>query len=446
MAQQIFVSAGHGGFEDGVVDPGYILGNTSEAEEMKLLRDMILAELRSQGRSAVLVPDQLSAAQTINWISSRCRPQDVALEIHAGTFPGSSMRGSAVFYVANNQTRKSQAELLLTRLRQSVPQLPSRGVRPDTEFPTGSAPFCRQIACPSLLMEVIVITNPADLTLLQNQRRDFAIGIANGLKDWSRSLEGQQIPNQHPTIAINVNGQDYPEPGVIISDNAFVPIDLADRLGLDLAQLTDVRRVTYGNVVYIKAVDLRNHNVVVEWQAATRTLILRSEFLLSVCPGAIDRIMGRGATTQEQLLTFLNRINPSAANQFRDLSRLYREEAALEGVNHDIAFSQMLVETNDLTAARVLAQNNFGGIGSATGGTDGASFPSAQTGVRAHIQHLKAYGSVEPLFQRLVDPRFNFVRRGVAPLVSMLSGRWTADQNYGEKIMAYVRRLYDSVQ
>ena len=48
-----------------------------------------------------------------------------------------------------------------------------------------------------------------------------------------------------PTIAINVNGQDYPESGIIIMDNAFVPIDLADRLGLELADLTDVRRVTY---------------------------------------------------------------------------------------------------------------------------------------------------------------------------------------------------------
>ena len=108
-------------------------------------------------------------------------------------------------------------------------------------------------------------------------------------------------------------------------------------------------------------------------------------------------------------------VNPDAANLYRDLPRLYREEAAIESVNYDIAFAQMLVETKELTATQTVAQNNFGGIGSATGGTVGASFPSAQIGVRAHIQHLKAYGSVEPLVLRVVDPRFNFVRRGVAP-------------------------------
>ena len=105
----------------------------------------------------------------------------------------------------------------------------------------------------------------------------------------------------------------------------------------------------------------------------------------------------------------------------------------------------MLVETKELTATQTVAQNNFGGIGSATGGTVGASFPSAQIGVRAHIQHLKAYGSVEPLVLRVVDPRFNFVRRGVAPLVEMLTGRWNSTPDYGERILAYVRRLYESV-
>jgi len=442
---QIFVSAGHGGLEDGTVDPGYILPDTTEAEEMKLLRDMIIAELRSQGLTAVLVPDTLSAAQTISWINARCRPGDVALEIHGGTFPGSNLRGSAVFYVASNETRRTQAELVLMQLRSAVPALPSRGVRPDTQFPTGRAPFLRQIGCPSLLMEVIVITNPTDLSLLQRQRRDFAIGIANGLRTWSNRIDPQPPQGEYPTIAINLNGQDYPEPGIIILDNAFVPIDLVDRLGLDLAKLTDVRRVTYGNVVYVKAVDLRNYGIQVEWQAITRTVILRSELVLPFCPGSMDRIMARGATTTEQLMAFLRLVNPDAASRFSDLPRLYREEAAIENVNYDIAFAQMLVETNALNANQVLAQNNFGGIGSATGGTVGASFPNAQVGVRAHIQHLKAYGSVEPLVLRVVDPRFNFVRRGVAPLVSMLTGRWNSTPNYGERIMAMVRRLYDSI-
>ena len=90
------------------------------------------------------------------------------------------------------------------------------------------------------------------------------------------------------------------------------------------------------------------------------------------------------------------------------------------------------------------SQNNFSGLGAVGGGAEGASFPSARLGVRAQIQHLKAYASTEPLVQELVDPRFNFVTRGIAPLVDQLSGRWAADLQYGTKILALLRRLYES--
>jgi hypothetical protein len=159
----------------------------------------------------------------------------------------------------------------------------------------------------------------------------------------------------------------------------------------------------------------------------------------------MDRIMGTGSASEVQLSQFMGRINPAAVNTYRDLPRLYREEAAIEGVNHDIAFCQMLVETNSLSFGGSLnpAQNNFGGIGAPTGGPEGSSFPSARVGVRAHIQHLKAYGGIDPLVQRQVDPRFTFVTRGIAPLVEQLTGRWNANPEYGRQIMAFMRRLYD---
>jgi hypothetical protein len=90
------------------------------------------------------------------------------------------------------------------------------------------------------------------------------------------------------------------------------------------------------------------------------------------------------------------------------------------------------------------SQNNFAALGSIGGASESATFPSARIGVRAHIQHLKAYASLEPLVQELVDPRFRFVTRGVAPLISQLSGRWAADPQYGTKIEATLRRLYES--
>ncbi|PSN10652.1 cell wall hydrolase, partial [filamentous cyanobacterium CCT1] len=69
----------------------------------------------------------------------------------------------------------------------------------------------------------------------------------------------------------------------------------------------------------------------------------------------------------------------------------------------------------------------------------------ARVGVRAHIQHLKVYASLDALVQRRVDPRLGYVMRGEAPLVTQLTGRWNADPEYGSKIAAFLHLLYESV-
>lgn len=444
---QIFISAGHGGGPDYSADPGIVTGNTTEAAEMMRIRDLVVPELRSRGFEVLAVPDDLTEEQSLHWINARCRITDVALELHAGAASSATVRGASVFYIANNEARKAHAELLLLALLRRVPQLTSRGARPDTSTAIGSLPFTRQINCPSLLMEVGYLTNPNDLGIIQNRRRDLALGVADGAASWSRAVAGSGNNTQtFPEINISVNGGVYQEKGVIISDNAYIPIDLVDQLNVDLATATDVRRVRYRNVVYVKAVDLRNYNISIGWEASTRTVTLKSQGLLQGCGGQLDHIMGRGNTSDVQLLMFLKGNNESAPERYKDLPRFYREEAAIEGVNHDIAFCQMCVETTFLRFGGILTpeSNNFGGIGATGGGTGGPTFRDSRIGVRAHIQHLKAYASTEPLAQELVDPRFSFVRRGVAPLVGQLSGRWAADPLYGDRIVAIMRRLYEA--
>lgn len=449
---QIFISAGHGGLEGGITDPGAVVPGTTEAAEMIRIRDLVLAELRSRQFDVLSVPDDLSDRQTLSWINARATAQDVALEIHAGSFGNPDVRGAIAYYIANNEVRRGHAELMMLALLRRVPQMVSRGVRPDTSSATGSLPFCRQTTCPSVLMEVGFLTNPQDLDLIQNRRRDIALGLADGLASWSRAVASSSPatpgPLDLPEIDVSINGAIYDERGILINDNAYVPIDLVDQLGIDVATNPSVRRVNYRNVVYVKAVDLRNFNVSVGWEAATRTLLLKSQSVLEVCPGLLDRIMGIGRTSDTQMMLFLRTNNETAIAKFPELATLYRTEAVTEGVNYDIAFCQMCVETAFLNFPGPLkaSQNNFGGIGSSTGSLEGASFPTARIGVRAQIQHLKAYASTEPLVQALVDPRFRFVRRGIAPLVKQLSGRWSADLDYGEKILAVLRRLYESAK
>jgi hypothetical protein len=305
--------------------------------------------------------------------------------------------------------------------------------------------FCRQTAIAAILLQVGFLSSPEDRALLQSRRRDFAIGIAEGLTTWSQANDPQQPTTEnYPSINININGQNYLEQGLLINGNAYIPIDLVDRLRIDISKLTNLRRITYRQIVYIKAIELRESHISIDWDSASRTVRLRS--ISTVCPGQIEQLISNGNTSEIQLQSFLKINNESAITQFPDLPKLYREEATIEGINHDIAFCQMCLETGFLRFGTDIKpqQNNFAGLGAVGGGAEGASFPSARIGVRAHIQHLKAYASLEPLVQPEVDPRFRFVTRGVAQSVNQLSGRWSADLDYGIKITAIIRRLYES--
>jgi len=163
-----------------------------------------------------------------------------------------------------------------------------------------------------------------------------------------------------------------------------------------------------------------------------------------ILAGKIDRIMGDGLTSEVQLLRLLQ-LNKAPLHLYGDLPNIYREEAAIEGVNYDIAFCQMCLETGFLQFDGDVKpeQNNFGGIGAIGKGARGDRFSDQRTGVRAQIQHLKAYATTKPLVQPLVDPRFSLVKRGTAPLLGQLAGKWAEDDNYDKKIMGILRHLYD---
>jgi len=172
-------------------------------------------------------------------------------------------------------------------------------------------------------------------------------------------------------------------------------------------------------------------------------------------PRPPEKIMGKGMAAEDKLALFLLSQNAKVDSAFaRSLAGIYIEEAAIEGVNHDVAFAQMCLETGSLNYGGLVTpdMNNFCGLGS-TGAKNpdgnpekGNVFPDPRTGVRAHIQHLKAYASDEPLNQELVDPRYGYVKeRGIAATtIHGLTGRWAMDLYYGKKIAAILKQLYET--
>ncbi|WP_416674682.1 hormogonium tapered terminus morphoprotein TftA [Egbenema bharatensis] len=454
---RIFVSAGQSDLPQ-QQDLNSVGLTTTAGKEMIGVRDLVVQNLRSRNYEAVAVPDALGSSQMMDWLNHRARPGDVALEIQVAPLYETNTRGASVFYIANNEIRKSQAEQLLQTYLRRVPQLSSRGVKSDIYADLGQASFCRQAMIPALQFELGSITHPEDRQMLQAQRQEVAFGIAEGLANWSRSVapflpkslaeSGGEVG--YSPIDLVVNGAAYDDRGVLVDGNAYIPIDLIDQLGLmdqpgmDLTCYHSLRRIQYGGRVLIRAIDLREFNISVrpKQEGLNYQLALRSA--LSLHPSQFDRIMGQGVTSEVQMIMFL-KSNRAEGSHLTDLPKLYREEANLEGVNYDIAFAQLCLETHFLRfgGSNPPEQNNFGGLG-AIGSDQGASFSSPRMGVRAHIQHLKAYASHQPLVQAIVDPRFAYVRRGIAPTLQQLSLRWSADPTYHQKLLSILRRLYES--
>jgi hypothetical protein len=454
---QIFISAGHGGIESGGFDSGTVAGGTTESKEMELTRNLIVSELTSHNAKVLSIPDKLSLRESIAWINARAEQGDVALEIHADE-ASPSARGASVFYIDGNDERRDDARVMLNKLIDGVRGLTRHGsgVKPDTDSEPGSLGICRQVTVPSLLMEVGFLSNTQDRDLLQNNRSDFSRAIANGLLAWSAieaSRKGlsptstSSIPSSEVVVQNRINvlleGQLNEDKGILVNDNAYVPIDLVDKFGVNAVQDSQVRRVSYQNMVYARAVDLQKFNISVEWNSTNRTLSLSKTILSNV--GKLQ-IMGLGQASAQSLKILIESGNPNGLMMFPNLPELYQEEATAEKVNADIAFCQMCLETGFLAFGNDVdpRQNNFCGLGATGGGVVGASFPDSRTGVRAHVQHLKAYASTEPLVRPVVDPRFNMVARGVAPTITDLAGRWAVDPEYGVKILSLLRRLYNA--
>ena len=157
------------------------------------------------------------------------------------------------------------------------------------------------------------------------------------------------------------------------------------------------------------------------------------------------KILEKGQHSDVQLARFL--IDNNEKIKFKNahyLANLYILESKDEGVNHDLAFAQMCLETGFLKFDGIVKahQNNFGGIGAVNEHDPGDSFPSVKIGIRAQIQHLKAYATDDSFNKRIVDTRLSYVERGSAPTVFGLTNRWAVDDAYGWKIKGLIDRLY----
>ncbi len=171
------------------------------------------------------------------------------------------------------------------------------------------------------------------------------------------------------------------------------------------------------------------------------------------------KIEGSSTTTVDQMVRFYNdsgntypsnALGKGGAATIRDLAQIFYEEAAAEGIKAEVVWAQTMHETGYLKfGGQVkIEQFNFAGLGATDGGAAGASFKDVRTGVRAQVQHMKAYASTAALKNKCVDPRFNLVTRGSAQYVEILGQKenptgagWATNQNYGLSLVELIKKV-----
>ena len=185
-------------------------------------------------------------------------------------------------------------------------------------------------------------------------------------------------------------------------------------------------------------------------------------------------IEGASATNIEQMVRYFEKyrgtrpyesgkdyptgaLTPGGAATIEEFAKIFYEEATREGIKAEVAWTQTMLETGFLHYGGdvKIEQYNFAGIGATGGGAAGASFSNVQLGVRAQIQHLKAYANADITVDKLktscVDPRFIYVAKGCAPYVEWLGQKenpngygWATSEGYGNTIRKMINNVLES--
>ncbi len=175
-------------------------------------------------------------------------------------------------------------------------------------------------------------------------------------------------------------------------------------------------------------------------------------------------VITKSTTTVNQMVNYYNAkasypayYAATDAPDIRTFCQMYYEEATTEGVDPALAFAQSMKETGFLrfTGQVQIEQFNFAGMGVTDASTNGDSYQNVREGIRAHVQHLKAYAVKNPTFANtVVDKRYSswFAanRSGTAPYIEWLGISenpygfgWATAEGYGYSILNdYMNQLY----
>lgn len=305
----------------------------------------------------------------------------------------------------------------------------------------------------ALLIEVLFIDNERDLRLMLNDQflKDVAKAAATGI---AKALNLPRKPKPKP----------HPQPGTDtlykVIAGSFKEEENAEQRA-EMLKTNKIEAYIYpvminGSKFYrVQAGAFTMKENADELVAKLKAIGIPDAFIVTEgssepeTPPAPEPVVGFTITGSSVLPAdamnqFIKRVNPQAPA----LAELYLEIGKIYGIRGDTALAQAIHETNyfKFTGTVKPEQNNYAGIGTTDANTPGASFATPREGVLAHIQHLYAYATKAKLpdGQVLVDPRFNLVARGSAPVWILLNGKWAVPgTTYGQQILSIYEKMID---
>ncbi|MED1863570.1 N-acetylmuramoyl-L-alanine amidase [Fictibacillus nanhaiensis] len=307
----------------------------------------------------------------------------------------------------------------------------------------------------AVLLEVLFMDNEKNLTILKREdfQNDVSVAIAKGIAQ-SLSLPKKQVQITQTQI-FNVIAGAFEQKenavnrvSILAKQNVTAFIDEIDSGNKTYYR---VQAGAFQNREYAEdfAKKIRSHGVtdayVVEKNTSEPPPVQEPPKPNPEPPKGLT-IQGSSLLSAEEMDGFVKKVNPNAPS----VAALYVQIGQAYGVRGDVAFAQAIQETGYFRfEGNVKAsQNNYAGIG-ATGKNESAVFKTPQEGVLAHIQHLFAYSSTQPLPTQypLADPRFQYVQRGSAITWAQLNGKWAIPgTTYSTKILEIYKKMLDEAK
>lgn len=172
----------------------------------------------------------------------------------------------------------------------------------------------------------------------------------------------------------------------------------------------------------------------------------------------VNKLMNIEEDEVVQAIKYIVANNPSFDIE---IAKAFYKLAPKYGIDPSMAISQSILETGwfkYVGSAVKPEHHNYCGLGVTSTGITGGIFDSIEDGVTAQLQHLYAYGCKDTLNETILDPRFKYVTRGIAPYWQNLAGRWAvpgydkstystpeaamkAENTYGQKILNIRNKL-----